>query len=296
MTALRRRMIEDMQLAGFSKSTQKEYLRAVRQLSEHYDKSPKMMTEEELRKYFLYVKNVKKWQRPTCTSAICGIKFFWEHTLKQDWTTVGLVRPARQNKLPVVLAHKEVMVILQHVKLFRYRSCLETIYSYGLRLSEGINLQVKDIDSARMFIHVRNGKGGKDRYVPLPERTLFILREQYKTHRNPTWLFPQPGRGQGDGAALRIRMRNAKAPVTRSAVQSAFRKALEASGINKAAHVYTLRHSYATNLLENGGDLRQLQRDLGHRNLETTSHYARLTRKGCEAARKKLDQLMNDLP
>lgn len=295
MTVLRQRMIEDLQLAGMSESTQREYVRAVRQLAEHYKKSPAEIIEEEVRQYFLHVKNVKKWARPTCTTAICGIKFFWEHTLKRDWMTVGLVRPAPSKKVPVILTLEEVTSILREVRLLRYRVCLETIFSCGLRLSEGINLQVSDIDSARGCIHVRNGKGGKDRYVPLPTRTLQLLREQWKSHRNPTWIFPMAGK-PGRGYPHESYMHTATQPCSKSAVQAAFREALKASGIRKRAHVHSLRHSYATLLLEHDVNLRQIQENLGHNSPKTTAIYTHLTPGGQEKARQTLDQIMNDLP
>jgi integrase/recombinase XerD len=168
-------MIEFLQLRGMSERTQQMYVRAVRQLAEHYRKSPDN-TEEELRQYFLYIKNVKKWSRSGSTIALCGIKFFFERTLEKEWTTFTLVRPPREQKLPVILSLEEVRRILQAVRLPRYRVCLSTIYSCGLRLQEGTRLQVCDIDSARRMIHVRHGNGGKDRYVPLPERMLELLR------------------------------------------------------------------------------------------------------------------------
>jgi len=295
MSALRQRMIEDLQLAGMSGSTQREYVRAVRQLAEHYMKSPADIGEEELRQYFLYVKNVKKWARPTCTTALCGIKFFWEHTLGRDWTTVGLVRPAREKKVPVILTREEVVAIIREVKLLRYRVCLQTIYSCGLRLSEGINLQVSDIDSARSLVHVRNGKGGKDRYVPLPSHTLHRLREQWRSHRNPTWIFPMAGK-PGRGYPQKGYMRTATQPSSRTAVQAAFRNALKATGIRKQAHVHTLRHSYATHLLEANVNLRQIQVNLGHNSAQTTSVYTHLTAIGQEKARQALEAIMNDLP
>ena len=295
MTVLRKKMIDDLQLAGMSESTQQEYVRAVRQLAEHYMKSPEEIGEEEIRQYFLYVKNVKKWARPTCTIAICGIKFFWEHTLQRDWTTIGLVRPAREKKVPVILTHEEVSAIIGEVKFLRYRVCLGTIYSCGLRLSEGIHLQVSAIDSARGLIHVRNGKGGKDRYVPLPTRTLQLLREQWATHRNPTWIFPMAGK-PGRGYPRESYMRTATRPCSSGVVQAAFRKALAITGIRKKAHVHTLRHSYATHLLEAGVNLRQIQVNLGHNSAQTTAIYAHLTAIGQEKARQTLDQIMNDLP
>ena len=193
MTELRKRMIECLQLRGLSERTQEAYVRAVRQLAEHYHKPPDQITEEELRQYFLYLKNVRKYSRAASTIAICGIKFFFERTLERNWTTFNLVRPPREHKLPVILSIEEVQKILGCVRLPRYRVCLTTIYSCGLRLQEGTRLQVRDLDSARMMLHVRHGKGGKDRYVPLPERTLQLLREYWLQHRNPVWLFPSPG-------------------------------------------------------------------------------------------------------
>lgn len=295
MSALREKMIEDLQLAGLAESTQKEYVRAVQQLAMHYMKPPDQISEEEIRQYFLYVKNEKKWKRATCTIALCGIKFFHEHTLKRDWTTVGLIRPAPEKKVPVILSREEVIAILENVRLPRYRTCLDVIYSCGLRLGEGVGLQVADVDSARMMLHIRGAKGGKERYVPLPTRTLGLLREQWKTHRNPRWLFPMAGK-PGRGYACEQRMHTAKQPCSLSAVQAAFRKALKASGIRKRAHVHTLRHSYATHLLEAGVNLREIQEILGHNSPKTTSIYTHLTKEGREKARKTLDEIMNDLP
>ncbi len=170
MTELRKRMIECLQLRGLSERTQEAYTRAVRQLAEHYHKSPDLITEAELRQYFLFIKNVKHYSRNTMTVAICGIRFCYEQTLNRNWAIFGIVRPAPDQKLPVILSRAEVRQILDRIRLPRYQVCLKTIYACGLRLQEGTNLHVADIDSARMMIHVRHGKGAKDRYVPLPER------------------------------------------------------------------------------------------------------------------------------
>lgn len=169
MTWLRRRMIEDMQLRGLSASTQENYVSAGRQLAEYYGKSPACITEEELRKYFLYLKNVKCVSRSTSTVALCAIKFLYQHTLRRIWPTLDLVRPPQEKKLPVVLSVAEVRRILACLRLLCYRACLSTIYACGLRVSEAVRIQVRDIDSDRMLVHVRNGKGTKDRYVPLPQ-------------------------------------------------------------------------------------------------------------------------------
>ena len=252
MTPLQQRMREDLQLRGLSARTQEMYSRAVYQLAAHYRKSPDQITEEELRDYFLYLKNVKHYSRRASTIALCGIKFFYEHTRKREWSTLTFVRALREKRLPVILSVAEVRTILAHLKLLRYRVCLTTIYSCGLRLQEGTHLQVPDIDSARMLVHGRCGKGAKDRYVPLPPRTLELLRQDWKTHRHLIWLFPAPGRGG-------IGMATASEPMPSNSVQDAFRAALTPSGMHKHASVHTLRHSYATHLLEAGVHLRLIQ-------------------------------------
>ena len=293
MTSLRQRMLDDLQLAGMGERTQECYIRSVRQLAEYHSKSPDQIDEEEIRSYFLHVKNEKKWARATCTIAICGIKFFWEQTLKRDWSIIGLVRPAREKKLPVILSRREVIIIMENVRHFRYRVCLTTIYSLGLRLGEGIGLQICDIDSDRMVIHLRHGKGGKDRYVPLPKRTLQLLREFWPMHRNETWIFPRIGRGRSGKYDISNPINE---PFSKGVIQAAFREALKVSGIRKKAHVHTLRHSYATHLLEAGVNLRQIQTNLGHNSPATTSVYTHLTGVARDKARQHLDNIMNELP
>ncbi len=282
MTELRKRMIECLQLRGLSERTQEAYTRAVRQLSEHYHKSPDQITEEELRQYFLFIKNVKQYARGSSTIAICGIKFFYERTLNRQWTTLGLVRAAPEKKLPVILSRGEVRQILGGVRLPRYRICLSTIYSCGLRLQEGTNLRVADIDSARMMIHVRHGK------VPLPERTLQLLRQYWKQHRNSVLLFPAEGRDH-------IKLSQATEPMSKSSLQKAFRAALKASANNKRASVHTLRHSWATHLLEAGVNLRLIQEWLGHSSPATTSVYTHLTVKAEQLGAAAINQIMSDL-
>src|SRR5437762_7219998 len=257
MTELRKRMIECLQLRGLAERTQEAYTRAVRQLSEHYHKSPDQISEAELRQYFLFLKNRKHYSRNTMTVAICGIRFFYEQTLNRNWAIFGIVRPAPEKKLPVILSLAEVRQILGRIRLLRYQVCLTTIYSCGLRLQEGTHLQVADIDSARLMIHVRHGKGAKDRYVPLPQRTLQLLRQYWTTHRNPLLLFPSPAHGE-------VPLATSTQPLHKRSVQDAFHAALKDSGDNKRASVHTLRHSWATHLLEAGVNLRLIQEWLGH--------------------------------
>ncbi len=197
MTTLRQRMTEDMQLRGLAPRTQESYLRAVVQLVKHCGKSPEVINEEDLRRYFLYLKNEKQASRSTQTLALCGIKFFFKHTLQRQWVFFELARPPKEKKLPVVLSVEEVQQVLSCLHHPSYRACLSTIYACGLRLNEGTHLQVQDIDSSRLMIHVRQGKGNKDRYVPLPQPTVVMLRQYWVTHRHPVWRFPaRPGYGQ----------------------------------------------------------------------------------------------------
>jgi len=288
MTELRKRMIECLQLRGLAERTQEAYTRAVRQLAAHYHKSPDLISEAELRQYFLYLKNVKHYSRNTMTIAICGVRFFYEQTLNRNWAIFGIVRPAPEKKLPVILSLAEVRQILGRVRLSRYQVCLSTIYSCGLRLQEGTHLQVADIDSARMMIHVRHGKGAKDRYVPLPERTLQLLRQYWTTHRNPVLLFPAEGRHHLDLA-------QATEAISKSSLQKAFRAALLESGNHKRASVHTLRHSWATHLLEAGVNLRLIQEWLGHSSPKTTSVYTHLTVKAEQLGTQAINQIMSDL-
>jgi site-specific recombinase XerD len=263
MTVLRQKMIEDMQLRGFAQRTQEAYLLAVSQLARHYHKPPDQINEEELRQYFLFLKNEKHAARATCTIALCGIKFFFERTVGREWKTFEFLRPPKEKKLPVVLSVEEVRCILKHVRLSHYRICLTTIYACGLRLLEGTHLQVGDIDGQRKMLHLQQAKGNKDRYVPIPDACLTMLRRYWRFHRNPVWLFP----AQHENTQ----------PMHESGLQKAFRAAVQEAGIHKKATVHTLRHSYATHLLEAGVNLRIIQSYLGHASPKTTAIYTHLT-------------------
>jgi site-specific recombinase XerD len=282
-------MIEDLRLRGYSPRTEEAYVHAAKQLAAHYRLSPELITEAQLRDYFLYLTNEKKLAPASFTIALCGIKFLFERTLQREWKLLDLVRPRREKKLPVVLSHEEVTPILHCVRLPVYRVCLTTIYACGLRLSEGARLEVPDVDSSRMVLHI-HGKGGQDRYVPLPVKTLERLREHWRTHRSPRWLFPAPVR-----RGTRYFVPEGAGPVSRSSLQSAFVRALRASGVTKRAHVHTLRHSYATHLLEDRTDSRTIQVYLGHRSLRTTQIYTHLTQQIHASARDPINRLMDGL-
>jgi site-specific recombinase XerD len=288
MNALRARMIEDLQLHGLSTSTQALYVQAVRQLAEYYRKPPDQITEEELRQYFLYLTKDKQVAPSTFRIALCGIKFFYERTLQRHWTTLELVRSQKEKKLPVVLTIDEVHRILGCVHHLRFQVCLSTIYACGLRIQEGVHLQVKDIEAERAVIHIRNSKGGKDRYVPLPQPILTLLRRYWVTHRHPVWIFPSR-------VEAGYRLETAIKPMTVRAVQRAFEGALQESGVQKAATVHTLRHSWATHLLEAGVNLRAIQAYLGHASPNTTAIYTHLTPKTTEQATEAINQVLANL-
>jgi len=291
MSVLREKMIEDMQLRGLSIRTQESYIGAMRQLVKYCHKPPDQIGEQEFREYFLYLKNVRRVSRSTCTIALCGIKFFYEYTLKREWHTFELIRPPHEKKLPVVLSVEEVGRILRCVRLEHYRVCLTTIYACGLRLLEGVHLQVKDIDSQRKMLHICQGKGGKDRYVPLPDVTLEMLRQHWREHRNPVWLFPSP---EAMRAGL-LGIGQVGKAMNESGVQKAFRAALRQSGIRKEATVHTLRHSYATHLLEAGVNLRVIQLYLGHASPSTTAIYTHLTSVTETQATDKINEMLAGL-
>jgi integrase/recombinase XerD len=242
MKSLRQQMLEEMQLRGLSTGTQECYISAVRRLAAHYQKPPDELSDEELRNYFLYLMNEKQLSSSSCRVAHYAIRFLYVQTVKRPWPPDLVVRPAKATKLPVVLSVAEVQQILACVRKPHYRVCLSTIYACGLRRGEGVSLQVIDIDSERMMLHVRQGKGAKDRYVPLPELALEILRRHWTSHRHATWLFPAK---QRDGKPWAT----ADGPMSPSSLQKAMRAAVKESGIHKHATVHTLRHSYATHLL-----------------------------------------------
>jgi integrase/recombinase XerD len=288
MTDLFQRFSEDLQLKGLSQKTIKMYTRAVKQLTEHYQKSPEEISDEELRQYFLYNKNVRGWSRVASTISLCGIKYFYTLTLKREWTSLKFIRPEKEKKLPAILSRDEVKAILDRVEFPHHRACLKVIYSLGLRIGEGTRLKVSDIDSQRMFVHIKRGKGNKDRYIPLPQRTLQILRAFWKMHRNPVWIFPAPGRGGQ-------KMPYNKTPIPISSIQIAFGEAKRAAGILKKVSVRHLRHSYATHLLEAGVNLRYVQHYLGHTDPNTTMVYTQLIKQDLAEPTRILNEVMQNI-
>ena len=278
MTELRRRMIEDLELHGYAGGTQASYVRAVRILAEHYRRSPDQLTEDQIRGFFIHLIRQRHLTRPTLVMYRAAIRFFYETTLRRPLPIFDLVRPENRRKLPVVLSQPEVQRVLSLVRNATERMCLTMIYSCGLRLREGTRLQVGDIDSSRMMVHVRDGKGGKDRYVPLPQRSLELLRDYWRHERPSPWLFPNK--------------REEDRPLNCERPYQTLKAALRTSKISKPATVHTLRHSYATHLLEAGVNLRVIQEILGHKSPKTTAVYTHLTPAMMEGFVTTVNQLM----
>lgn len=275
MTELRKRMLEDLQLAGYAHKTQKSYVDAVRNLAKHYMRSPDLLTEEDIRRFFLYLITVRKAAKSTVTIHLCGIKFFYEKTLGRQWFVFAMVRPSPTKKLPVVLSREEVRAILKQVQSPMAKMALTVIYACGLRNAEGVKLTLADIDGDRKQLWVRCGKGWKDRAVPLAEHVRKLLLNHYRTYvTSGKRLFPH---------------------ITTDLLQRIFKQALKQAGINKAATPHTLRHSFATHLLENGEDITILQRILGHADISSTRIYLHLTKRISERLDKSLNELMADL-
>ena len=281
--------INALQLNGKGERTQQAYTRALRMLVDFTGKPPEAITEAELEAYFLHRRNRNRWSPNTMRICYCGIRFFFVHVLKRDWHLFQILRAKSESRLPAVLSQEEVRSILGCVRTPHNYAFLCTVYACGLRLNEALHLEVGDIDSARMMLHVHRGKGAKDRFVPLPKSALSILRTHWKAHRNPRLLFPALGRDSRSASS-------ADTPMAISSVQGAFRAAKrEASIAKRGVSIHTLRHSYATHILEAGVNLRVIQKNLGHSSLETTMVYLHLSAKGNEDAYALINALMEDL-
>lgn len=260
MTPMRRRMIDDMALRNMSPLTQQAYVRAVKNFSLFFRRSPAKLTFEDVRTYQLHLVS-RGLQAQTINQIVCALRFLYAVTLGKPEAKTQIPLARRADILPAVLSPEEVARFLNAVAELKYRAALTTIYAAGLRASETVSLSVRDIDSGRMVIHVRQGKGAKDRYVMLSERLLVILRAYWKSERPKHWLFPGP---------------DPTRPLTVRSLQRACRAAAAAAKLDKTVTVHTLRHCFATHLLEQGIDIRVIQDLLGHRHINATARYARV--------------------
>ena len=284
-----------VELKDFRGPTKKEYVRYVRKLAEHHQCDPLALSEDHLRAYFLFLRQQKRYGGSAMKLARCSLRaFFRDCHHVAGWTVFEEVRIAPPQSLPLVLSREQVAVLLKAVQLHRYRAILALIYHTGLRVGEAVRIERRDFrDTATPHprLHVRCGKGGKDRFVPLAPVMVEQLRAWWKTHRHPTFLFPGPTAGWRERAQPADAAQHATTHLSVSAVQNTFRLARATAGLPVAATVHTLRHCYATHLLEEGVSLRLISQYLGHASLETTVIYTHLTPLNEARTRAALDVL-----
>jgi len=269
-------MIQDMQLHGLLPGTQAVYVQAVKELAGHYHLPPDQLTEEQVRQFFVYLSQERKLAASTLRVRLFAIKFFYNLTLNRPWQVFNLLRAPRRQKLPTVLGAEEVRQLLAAVRRPAARLIATLMYTCGLRVWEATHLKAADIDSQRMVVTVRHGKGDKDRQVPLPRRVLALLRDYWRAHRPQQWLFPSD---------------YGLNPIHSDSVRRCLQAAAHQIGLNKHVSCHTLRHSYATHLLERGVDLRVIQALLGHRDPKTTFVYLHLTAGLMKACHDTVDKL-----
>jgi len=271
----------DLELKNLSPRTVSCYLACMVHFVRHYGRSPDEMGEEEIRNYLYFLMKEKKTSQSSINQAYSAMKFFYVTTMGREWNGIKIPRMKNRKKLPAVLSKDEVHCILESPCNLKHRAILATIYSGGLRVGEATRLKVSDIDGKRMMIRVEEGKGNKDRYTLLGNRALGDLRQYWLACKPTEWLFPGSDPSK---------------PISVSSVQSVFKQALKRSGIKKKASVHTLRHSFATHLLESGTDLYYIQRFLGHRSASTTSIYLHITGKDLGRIKSPIDLLEDPSP
>ena len=276
MTPLRQRLLDDMRIRNLARNTQETYLLQVATFAKHFARSPELLGPEEVRAYQVHLLNTRKLAPSSITIAAAALRFLYSVTLKRDWALTDIPLPKKPHTLPVILSREEVARFLGSVVDLKHRTILMVAYAAGLRVSEATHLKVADIDSARMMLQVDQGKGGKDRYVMLSTKLLHELRCYWSRTRPRDWLFPGERFGQ---------------PITRDAVAAACQKARRLAGIDKPLTPHSLRHAFATHLLESGTDLRTIQLLLGHRSLATTARYLKVATQTVCATQSPLDLL-----
>jgi site-specific recombinase XerD len=280
MGKLAEEMRKDMELRNLSPRTIDCYLGHMKNFSAYFNKSPKDMGDNEIRRYLLYLKREKKSSQATINQAYSAMKLFYVMTLGRTWNHKKLPRSKKERRLPTVLSMEEIKAIFAATHKLKYRAFFMTTYSGGLRINETVHLKVSDIDSDAMVIRVYQGKGRKDRHTLLGKRALGVLKAYWEIYRPKDWLFPSP--------------RDPKQPVNSSSVGRVFAKTAKAAGITKHATVHTLRHSFATHLLESGADLYYIQRLLGHRSASTTAIYLHVSRRDLAKITSPVDLLKDD--
>ena len=273
MTHLRKIMLEELQRRNYAQTTVKAYVRIVQEFANHFHQSPDKLGPQHLRQYQAHLFQEKKLDAGTVQQHVAALRFFYIKTLKRRYLLEELPRPKRRRKLPEVLSPEEVARLIDSASNLFHRAMLMTLYSTGIRRAELCRLQVSDIDSPRMMVHIRQGKGGHDRDVPLSEKLLETLRVYWRWMKPKRYLFPGT-----------VKNWRADVPLTTKVPWQACQQAAKRAGITKRIGPHTLRHCFATHLLEAGADLRTIQVLLGHRKIEHTTIYLHLSRKHLTAA------------
>jgi integrase/recombinase XerD len=281
MTELRQRMQEDMQLRNLSPATQRNYIHYVADFAKYFGMSPEKLGLEAVREYELYLLNERKLSPESINTFVSAVKFLYLVTLEMPWGNEVFPRVRRPSKLPVVLSQEELAVFFDYIPTLRYRAAFMVCYGAGLRISETVSLKVSDIDSKRMLIRVEQGKGKKDRHAMLSPQLLGLLRAWWLQCRSQGWLFPS---------------RDPLLPITARQLNRVCHMAAEAAGLGTWVSPHTLRHSFATHLLENSIDVRVIQVLLGHAKLETTARYTHVATNVLRAVTSPLDQLVPSRP
>ena len=267
---------EHLNLKDFRVRTAISYYRDMRLIHDYFGQNPKYLTQKQIRSYIIHVKEVKQWAPQTVRKAIAAARMFYGDMLGKSWKLWDIVKVRDPIKLPVVLDMDEVTVVFNQMPLLRYKVPLELIYNCGLRLNECLNLTVNDIEAANDRLIIRDGKGAKDRYVPLSKVMHKRLQKYWRFHKNERFIFPEVGRGVGKPETLYEHMHNATSPMHPGSLRKTMADACVQAKIRKHATIHTLRHSYATHLHAMGVSIRQLQIYLGHSNIETTTIYTHL--------------------
>ncbi|TWU58881.1 Tyrosine recombinase XerD [Rubripirellula tenax] len=290
---LRQRLSDDLHLTGKAKRTHDGYIRAVRQLSDFAQCSPDKVTQTQVRQFFLHLKNDREFAYGSLRVALSGVKFFFTFTCKRDWEIFSMLKLQTAKTLPVVLTIEQVHRIMDATKTDRLFVFFWTVYTMGLRLNEALSLQVGDIDAARGFVHIHRGKGAKDRYLPLPLSTLKLLRSYWSTHQHPSLLFPGDGRNH---TLAKHGISAAENPMSEKTVQEGISQITGAMKLGKRVTLHTLRHCYATHLLEAGVGLKALQKLMGHSSLQSTMIYLHLTETAEANSREVINTMFGKLP
>lgn len=283
--SLYRQHVSALKRQGKAESTIDVYSRALRRISEFFDCPPDNLKREQFEAYFDALVQTHSWS--TVKVDRNGLQFFYQHVLKKEWNWVEIVRPPRVKTLPDVLTLKEIGRLLNGTRELRYQTFIFVCFSMGLRLGEVLNLKVGDIDAQRMKVHIRQGKGKKDRYVTLPESTLHSLRQYWRTHRHPHFIFPHGRTAQERHAAT--------CSMDRSGLQKSFKAIVRDVGIHKNISVHSLRHCYGTLLTEAGVSLRAIQHEMGHECPKTTALYTQLSQTTENNTGQQINGLMNQL-